>query len=504
MILLFNLFKIGLLTFFAKVTGFIRDIIIAKTFGINQETDSLITSFKLPNFLRKIFAEGIFTYIFIPILSEYKEKKKKKINELISTTLVMLLIILIIVIGIGLIFTPQIIHIIFPGLINTQLTSKLTRIILPYTILISLTTFFTSISSIWNKFLSVAFTPVILNITTIVFSLIFKNKFNPPILSLAWALILGGILQLIIQIIYIRNIPIKISFKMINFNNKGIRKIINNIYNPLIGILIGLISQFTSLNIFSYLKSGSISCLYYADRLIELPLGVLELTLETILLPNLSKKYHKKDKKGYSELINSLIKITLIISIPSSIILLILSKPLIITLYQYGKFKIIDTITISNILNIYSLGLIGFILVKILTTGFYSLNKSKIPSQISILISIINPLINLLTIKKFKYLSIAITYSITSYLYAILLYWKLKKEKILVNKFSKFKKLLIIILISTLILSILIIFLKSKIIIISYKDIFIIRLIKLTSLIMIGTLTYICMLYKLGFNFKKI
>ncbi len=439
--MLWNIIKISLSTFLSKIIGFIRDIVIANIFGINIETDSFYTAFKLPNMLRKIFAEGAFSYVFIPILSEYKQKhSKKKINELISTVYYILLLILILLTIIGIIISPQIIKIISPGFIKNKnkfnLTKNILQIIFPYIILISLSSYLTSILNIWNIFISPTFIPIILNITIIFFNLFIIKYFNKPIYGLSLSIIIGGILQLIYQKINIKYTPLKIKFSKINLFHPGIKKIFINIYPVILGMIMYQISQIINNNIVSYLQEGTISWIYYADRLIELPLSIIGTTISSLLLTKLSNSYHKNDNIKFNKLVNKYIKITLLFSIPISILMIFLSKVIIITLFKYGKFTITDVIMTSKILISYSLGLTGLIFIKIITPCFYSQYNTKIPIKIAILNLIITQLINIFTVKIFQHAGLALSISISSYINSFILYIQLKKKKIFDIKYN--------------------------------------------------------------------
>ncbi len=454
--MLWNIIKISLSTFLSKIIGFLRDIVIANVFGINIETDSFYTAFRLPNLLRKIFAEGAFSYVFIPILTEYKQKKsKKKINELVSTVYFILLIILIIITILGIIFSSKIIKIISPGFIKNknkfQLTVNILKITFPYIILISLSSYLTSILNIWNIFISPTFIPIILNITIILSSLFTIKYFHKPIYGLSLSIIIGGILQLIYQKINIKNTHLKIKISNINIFHPEIKRIFINICPIILSMFMYQISQIINSSIISYLQEGTISWIYYADRLIELPLSIIGTTISSVLLTKLSNSYHKNDNYKFNKLINKYIKITLLLSIPISILLILSSKIIIITLFKYGKFTITDVLMTTKILIAYALGLTGLIFIKIVTPCFYSQYNTKIPIKIAIFNLIITQLMNFFTIKIFKHAGLAWSISISAYINSFILYWQLKKKKIINFKYN-WKSFIIKIFLSTFIM----------------------------------------------------
>ncbi len=505
--ILFNIIKISLLTFIVKIIGFIKDIVIANKFGINIHTDSFYTSFKIQNLFRKIITEGTLSYIFIPILSKYKFKKKKKnLEQLISSMYFILILVLFILTIICITFSNKIILIIYSGFKNNykklELTNKIFNYTIPFIILISLSYFLASIINLWNIIYPIITIQLITNINIIVFSIFISKFLNISITSLSIPIIIGGIIQLTIQNIYIRKIPIKINISKINFLHKGIFTIIKKFIPTILNILIYQISQIINNNLSSYFKEGSISWIYYADKLIELPLSILGTMTGTLLLAKLSNKYNKKDINGYNKLIEKYLQTILLLSIPISIFFLISSKLLIITFFKYGKFKYLDVIMTSKILNIYSIGLTALILNKIFIPCYYSQHNINIPNQISIFILIFSQIINIFTIKIFKYIGISISIIISSYLNCFLLYIQLIRKKMFKHKY-KWKNFIIKIFISNLLILLFLnkltnnlekIFIKFNI----YK-----RIIKILLLLIYTIIIYSLSLFLLKINKEK-
>ncbi len=506
--MLLNIIKISILSLVSKIISFIRDILIANIFGINFQTDCFYTAFKLSNMLRKIFAEGAFSYVIIPILGEYKKNKdKKKIKEFISSIYFILFLILLIISIIGIIYSKNIIFLTSPGFINDKLKlnliNKILKITFPYIILISLTTYLSSILNIWNLYFLPTFSPIILNITIIFFSLFLNKYFDIPILCLSWSIIFAGIFQLIFQKIILKNIPIKILFNKFNIYNEGILKVFINIIPISISMFIYQISQILNNNILSYLKDGSISWIYYADRLIEFPLGILGNTIGTILLSKLSTTTSNIDNKKYSKLINKYLKITILFSTPISVIVIFLSKTIVITIFKYGKFSNLDVIMTSKTLIAFSIGLIGLIFSRILTPCIYTKNNKQTPINLALITLITTQLINLITIKFLKHTGLALSISISSYINNIVLFIQLKKNNIL--KFHKkwtnfFIKIFISNILMSIILKIIIPKLTYNFINLNIKF----RLIKLFIILFISITTYICSLLCLNFKINKI
>lgn len=431
--LLKPLIRMSSITMFSRVLGFIRDTLIAQTFGASIMTDAFFIAFKLSNLLRRIFAEGTFHQIFLPLLSEYKYfNSKKEIRVFISRTFGLITMILMIIVSMGLLMAPWIISVAVPGFNNFSekffITVLLFRIILPYILLISLTSFMGAILNTWNFFLIPACTPFFLSISMIIFMLSSDHLyFNPPIIGLAWSVIIGGIVQCIYYIPFLKKIDLLVLPK-INFYDNKIQKICRSMGLVFIAVFSNQISLIINTILASFLEDGSISWMYYADKIMELPLGVIGVTLTTILLPCLSKFIAAGDNAKYFHLINWGIKLCCILGFPSAVILGVLSKPLIITLFQYGKFSEFDVVMTQYSVIAYSIGLPSLILIKILTSGFYARHDIKTPIRIIVITVIFTQFINIICIHTLKHVTFAFSASVGAWLNVGLLFWQFKKK----------------------------------------------------------------------------
>lgn len=422
-----SLISLSAITFFSKILGFIRDSLIAYTFGASGLTDSFFLAFKIPNLFRRIFSEGFFLQTFVPVLLEYKHFYSiKRIQELISNALGFIVFILSIFTIFGILFASKIIFIISPGLKQSTfkfyLTVLMFKIIFPYIFFVSLGSFISSILNSWNYFFIPAFSSILFNVNIIIFILFFSSYFHVSILSLAWATSLGGLIQLIYQIPFLKKIDMlvfpKFDIKNLRFQNVSKRTMI-----VIIGVFVSQISIIMNTISASFLVSGSISWIYYSDRLIEFISGILGVSLGTILLPLFSTKSNHISKKENCKLLDWALRIGCLIAIPSSIALFILSKIVIIVLFQYGNFSIFDVFMTKNILMFYSIGLIPLILVKIILPKFYSNNDFTSPLIISIFVLIITQFMNIVFLPYFQHNSFALSSSISSWINFFLLYW---------------------------------------------------------------------------------
>jgi putative peptidoglycan lipid II flippase len=432
--LLKTLLSVGGMTTISRILGFVRDSIIARVFGVGIETDAFFVAFKIPNLLRRISAEGAFTQAFVPILSEYKNKKSKiEVNYLISKVATLLGFFLVLVTLLGVFGAPWLIYISAPGFVSDpekfNLTVNLLQITFPYIFFISLVSMAGGILNTYGKFVVPAFTPVWLNISFILAALYFSDLFEEPITVLAWAVFFGGALQLFFQIPFLKKMGFlpKINLDM---KDKGVWRILKLMGPAILGVSVVQISLLINTIFASFLASGSVSWLYYADRLMEFPAGVLGVALSTILLPSLSKSFSGKKTKDYSDLINWGLRLGILLSIPAATALAILAIPLISTLFHYGAFTETDVLMTQHALIAYSIGLVGLILIKILAPAFYAQQNVKTPVKIALFTLFCTQFMNLIFIGYFKHAGLALAIGLGACINASLLFYHLKKGKI--------------------------------------------------------------------------
>ena len=434
--LLKTFFGIGGMTTISRILGFIRDTVIARIFGAGLESDAFFVAFKIPNLLRRISAEGAFTQAFIPILSEYKTKNSSiELESFINKISTFLGLFLILITLLGVFGAPWIIYITAPGFVTNpekyNLTVDLLRITFPYIFFISLVSMAGGILNTFGKFIVPAFTPVWLNISFILGALFFADYFNQPAYVLAWSVFVGGILQLIFQIPFLKQIGCipKLDF---NFKEEGVWRVLKLMGPSILGVSVAQISLLINTIFASFLSVGSISWLYYADRLLEFPAGILGVALSTLLLPSLSKSLSNKDKSEYSELINWALKLGILLAAPAAVGLAMLGVPLITTLFYYGAFTEYDILMTQTALIAYSVGLVGLILIKILAPAFYAQQNIKTPVKIAIFTLFCTQAMNLLFIGYLQHAGLALAIGLAACINAGLLFYFLKKEKLFI------------------------------------------------------------------------
>jgi putative peptidoglycan lipid II flippase len=421
------------MTFLSRILGFIRDIVIARLFGAGLGTDVFFVAFKIPNFLRRLFAEGAFSQAFIPVLAEYRERGDNDLKGLIASTSGTLAGILFIITAIGVIAAPIIIMVFAPGFIDhpekLTLAGDLLTITFPYLFFISLTALAGSILNSFGKFAVPAFTPVFLNIALIGSAIWLSPYFEQPVTALAWGVFIGGLVQLLFQIPFLIGIN-QLPRPRWDRQNSGVKKIFKLMIPAMFGVSVSQINLLLDTLLASFLVTGSISWLYYSDRLVEFPLGVFGIALATVILPNLSKKHASESTVAFSNTIDWALRWVFIIATPAAIGLVYLAEPLLITLFQYGEFTAEHAHQASLSLMAYGLGLLPFIFIKVLAPGYYARQDTKTPVKIGIIAMISNMVLNVILMLQFAHVGLALATALSAGLNAGLLYRGLRKSKV--------------------------------------------------------------------------
>ena len=434
--LLRALATIGSMTLLSRILGFVRDFVIARIFGAGVLTDAFFVAFKLPNLLRRLFAEGAFSQAFVPILGEYKNKRgETEAKRLVDHVATLLFLILLVVTIVGMLAAPAFVYLSAPGFAKDAekfaLTVELTRITFPYILFMSLVALSGGVLNTWSRFTVPAFTPVLLNVTFIGMALFAAPLFDRPVMALGWAVFFGGALQLAFQIPSLKRIGMLPRFSF-DWKDEGVRRILRLMAPAVLGVSVAQVSLLINTMIASFLSTGSVSWLYYADRLMEFPSGMLGAALGTILLPSLAKYHASKRLDEYSKLLDWGLRLTLLLAAPAALALAILAVPLIATLFYHGAFTANDVFMTRDALVAYSLGLLGLILVKVLAPGFYARQNVRTPVKIALVSLFVTQLLNLVMIFGFKlqHAGLALSIGMAACLNALLLYRGLRRHGI--------------------------------------------------------------------------
>jgi putative peptidoglycan lipid II flippase len=420
------------LTLVSRILGFVRDVIIARMFGAGLASDAFFVAFRLPNLLRRLFAEGAFSQAFVPILSEYRTRHgEERTRLLVDRVASLLFLVLVGVSALGVALAPVIIYVTAPGFTDEpakyQLTVDMLRVVFPYILFMSLVSLAGGVLNTWSRFAVPALTPTLLNLSFIVGALVFAPYFDPPAMVLAWSVFVGGVLQLALQVPALARIGMLPRPR--NFlRDEGVRRILLLMGPAVIGVSVAQISLLINTIFASFLATGSVSWLYYADRLMEFPTGLLGVALGTVLLPSLSKSHAAGTTVEYSRLLDWGLRLTLLLALPAAAALAVLAVPLVATLFHYGAFTEHDVLMTRQAVMAYSVGLLGLILVKVLAPGFYARQNIATPVRIAIFTLVATQLLNAVLIKPLAHAGLALAISLGACLNAGLLYRGLRRH----------------------------------------------------------------------------
>jgi putative peptidoglycan lipid II flippase len=432
--LLKALAAISSMTLLSRILGLIRDVVIARQFGVSPYTDAFLVAFRLPNLLRRIFAEGAFSQAFVPILSEYRNTRSTEdTRAFVNHVTTLLALVLLLVSVVGVLAAPLIIYASAPGFVASpekfQVTVDLLRITFPYILFISLTSLAGAVLNTWSRFSVPAFAPVLLNVSFIVFALWLTPYFDPSIEALAWAVFAGGLLQLAFLLPFLVRIGMLPKFRL-ELRDTGVWRLLRLMGPAIFGVSVGQVSLLINTIFASFLVTGSVTWLYYADRLMEFPTGLLGVALGTILLPSLSKSFAEKTSEEYSRLLDWGLRLTFVLALPCAVALALLAVPLVATLFHHGAFSWQDVAMTRQALTAYSLGLLGLILVKVLAPAFYARQNIRTPVKIAIITLAATQLMNLAFIWHLRHAGLALAISLGACINAGLLYYKLRRHGI--------------------------------------------------------------------------
>ncbi|MDR2188608.1 MAG: murein biosynthesis integral membrane protein MurJ [Azonexus sp.] len=438
--LLRALATVSAMTLLSRILGFVRDFVIARAFGAGVATDAFFVAFKLPNLLRRMFAEGAFSQAFVPILGQYQNNAPaEETRRLVDHVATVLSLALFVITAIGIAAAPFLVWISAPGFSadagKFELTVALTRITFPYILFMSLVALAGGILNTWSRFALPALTPTLLNLAFIGMALFATPYFDPPVLALGWAVFLGGLLQLAIQIPALKKIAMLPRLRLnwrAAWADPGVRRIVALMGPALIGVSVAQVSLLINTVFASFLAHGSVSWLYYADRLMEFPSGLLGAALGTILLPSLSRCHARGDGQEYARLLDWGLRLTLLLALPAAVGLALLAAPLIATLFYHGAFSAADVLATRQALVAYAVGLTGLILVKVLAPGFYARQNVRTPVRIALVALFATQLMNAVFIFgcQLGHAGLALSISLAACLNAALLYRGLRRHGI--------------------------------------------------------------------------
>ncbi|EKD74721.1 MAG: hypothetical protein ACD_44C00354G0002 [uncultured bacterium] len=420
------------MTLISRILGFLRDMIAAQLFGATAAADAFYVAFKIPNFMRSLFAEGAFQQSFVPILSAYHTHQSlTEIKQFTSHVAGCLTSVLIPLCILGTLGAPLVIHLFAYGLNpeRFELATNMLSVMFPYVFFVSLTAFMSSVLNTFNKFLAPAFTSSILNICMIFTALYLSPHLLIPIESQSYAVLLAGVLQILFLAPFLHRLHL-LSFPRMNWRDPGVKKVLKLLTPSLFGASVGQISMLITTLFASFLPIGSVTWLYYSERLMQFPLGVISVALATVILPHLSKQHASHDKKEFKHAFEWGIRCNLLIGTLAMTTLGLMATPLIATLFKYGKFNITDVLMTERSTIAYALGLPAFMLNKILVNGFFAKQNIKTPVNIGIGIVTLNILFNFMLIAPLAHAGLALSATLGQWINTIILFFILNKHGI--------------------------------------------------------------------------
>ena len=427
---------VGNMTLISRILGYIRDMVAAHFFGAGLGYDAFIVAFRIPNFMRRLFAEGAFSQAFVPTLSEYRANHSPlEVQQFINAVSGCLAVALTVVTVVGVIAAPVLIMIFAPGFAFTesgerlQLASGLLRITFPYLLFVSLTAFAGSVLNCYERFAIPAFTPVFLNIMMILTTIFLAPYCNEPIHALAWGVFLGGIVQLLFQIPFLKQIKLLPRFTF-NWQDAGVRRILMLMVPALLGVSVNQLNIALSSVFASFLPVGSVSWLYYAERLMEFPLGGFGVALATVVLPRLSRHHAKQENAAFITTLDWGIRWIMLIGLPAALGLGLLAGPLLTTLFQSGRFGEPDVLLSQTCLVSYAIGLMGFMCVKVFASAFYAKQDIKTPVRMAVITVVANVIFSACLVSPLAHTGLALATSLAALLNATLLGFMLFSRKI--------------------------------------------------------------------------
>lgn len=427
----------GAMTMVSRVLGLVRDVVIARVFGVGDGTDAFFLANRIPNFLRRLFAEGAFNQAFVPVLSEYRSQHSHRdVQLLVSNVAGSLGLILLLITAVVVITAPYVAVPIAYGFLDQpekfELFVQMLRLTFPYLLLISLTAFCGAILNSYDRFAVPALTPALLNISLIACAILLAPYMSRPELALAWGVLIAGVVQLLFQLPFLARVNL-FPWPVISRQHPGVKQIKKLMIPALFGVSVSQINLLLDAFIASLLMSNAVSWLYYSDRLVELPLGVFGIAIATVVLPSLSRKHAEQSLTEFAGTLDWAMRLVCLIAVPATLALLVIAEPILVTLFQNERFDVTDVERVTASLQAYAFGLIAYMGVKIFAPGYFARQDTRTPVKIGIVAMVANMVLNLLFVfgLGLGHVGLALATSLAAFLNAGLLFLGLRRSKLI-------------------------------------------------------------------------
>lgn len=427
-------FIVSAMTLLSRIAGLVRDMVFMNLFGAGKLMDAFLVAFKIPNFLRRLFAEGAFSQAFVPVLTDVRAQRgDAAVRQLIDHVAGSMTLIIGSITAMAMVFAPAIIFMFAPGFredaLRFDLAADMLRITFPYLLLISLTAFAGGILNTYGRFGASSFTPVLMNLSMIACAIWLAPLLTTPIMALAWGVLISGIVQLGFQWLPLRQINLVPRFKP-DFKDPDVKRILTLMVPAMFGVSVSQINLLLDTILASFLVAGSVSWLYTAERLTELPLGLIGIAVATVILPTLSTKHAEKSDAEFRATIDWALKVIFMVGVPASLAMGILAEPLMASLFHHGQFDRVDVVKSAMALQALAGGILAFMLVKVFAPAFYARQDVKTPVRIGIIAMVANMVFNLMLVWHLEHVGLSLASTLSAFLNAGLLYKGLHQQGI--------------------------------------------------------------------------
>ena len=423
------------LTLVSRILGLVRETLVASVYGAGPLTDAFFVAFRLPNMLRRLFAEGAFTQAFIPVLAQSQQESPQETRRVLDAVATMLFWVLTVVVAVGVVAAPGLVWLVASGLRQDAETFGIavlmTRWMFPYILLISLVALAAAILNLSKRFAAPAFAPVLLNVSIILAALFLGRFFDPPVLALCAGMMIGGVLQLLWQVPSLVKIGLLPRIRFTPWKalkDPAVQRVLKNMAPTLLAVSVSQFSLIINTQIASWLAPGSVSWVSYGDRLMEFPTSLLGIAMGTLLLPSLSQANAAGNTQRYSDLLDWGLRLALLLATPAMVGLALMAKPLTALLFHYGAFSTHDLLMTSHTVRAYGAGLVALTAVRILAPGFFAKQDVRTPVKIAVTVLVCTQLMNLVLVPWLAHAGLALSISLGAWLNAGWLLRGLKKR----------------------------------------------------------------------------
>ncbi|MBS03488.1 MAG: murein biosynthesis integral membrane protein MurJ [Gammaproteobacteria bacterium] len=426
-------FVVSSMTMLSRVLGLVRDMVIANFFGAGGAADAFFLAFRIPNLFRRLFAEGAFAQAFVPVLAEYRSQRSvEAVRAFVAAVSGTLGVTLLAFTALGVAAAPLLIQVFAAGFVyhgyeeKLALATDMLRITFPYLFFIALTAFAGAVLNTYQRFAPPAFAPVLLNLALIGSAIWLRDAFEAPVIALAWGVFVAGIAQLLLQMPFLARIG-QLPVPRVDFGDAGVRRVLRLMVPALFAVSVGQINLLLDTILASFLETGSLSWLYYSDRLLELPLALFAIAIATVILPNLSRDHAEADPEAFNRKLNWGLRVVMLLGVPASAALVVLARPLIGAIFYQGAMTARDVDMAGLALQAYGVGLVGLMLVKVLAPGYFARQDTATPVRYGIVALTSNMVLNLILVWPLAHAGLALATGLAAFVNAGLLFGGLRR-----------------------------------------------------------------------------